>query len=105
MANDKLELEVYLFDRQLRNIGKTISKCEIILSGDSHKGTNWAANMRATHQDGYIVVQRQTLNIAIWTLKTWSNELRTGPKKEGWWINGGLSINLCNHQEIGDDGG
>ena len=36
-------LEFYLFDRQLHNIGKIISKkmCEIILSGDSHKGTNW----------------------------------------------------------------
>ena len=36
-----LELEFYLFDRQLHNIGVIISKCEIILSGDSHKGTNW----------------------------------------------------------------
>ena len=38
-----LELEFYLFDRQLHNIGEIISKnmCEIILSGDSHKGTNW----------------------------------------------------------------
>ena len=37
------ELEFYLFDRQLNNIGEIISKnmCEIILSGDSHKGTNW----------------------------------------------------------------
>ena len=36
-------LEFYLFDRQLHNIGEIISKkmCEIILSGDSHKGTNW----------------------------------------------------------------
>ena len=31
----------YLFDRQLHNIGEIISKCKIILSGDSHKGTNW----------------------------------------------------------------
>ena len=39
----ELELEFYLFDRQLHNIGEIISKnmCEIILSGDSHKGTNW----------------------------------------------------------------
>ena len=36
-----LELEFYLFDRQSHNIGEIISKCEIILSGDSHKGTNW----------------------------------------------------------------
>ena len=36
-----MELEFYLFDRQLRNIGKILSKGEIILSGDSHKGTNW----------------------------------------------------------------
>ena len=35
-----MELEFYLFDRQLHNIGEIISKCEIILSGDSHKGTN-----------------------------------------------------------------
>ena len=35
------KLEFYLFDRQLHNIGEIISKCEIILSGDSHKGTNW----------------------------------------------------------------
>ena len=39
----ELELEFYLFDRQLHTIGEIISKnmCEIILSGDSHKGTNW----------------------------------------------------------------
>ena len=37
----ELELEFYLFDRQLHNIGEIISKCKIILSGDSHKGTNW----------------------------------------------------------------
>ena len=39
----EFELEFYLFDRQLHNIGEIISKkmCEIILSGDSHKGTNW----------------------------------------------------------------
>ena len=39
----ELELEFYLFDRQLHNIGEIISKnmCEIIMSGDSHKGTNW----------------------------------------------------------------
>ena len=39
----ELELEFYLFDRQLHNVGEIISKkmCEIILSGDSHKGTNW----------------------------------------------------------------
>ena len=36
-----LELEFYLFDRQLHNIGEMISKSKIILSGDSHKGTNW----------------------------------------------------------------
>ena len=36
-----MELEFYLFDRQLHNIGEIISKCKIILSGDSHKGTNW----------------------------------------------------------------
>ena len=36
-----LELAFYLFDRQLHNIGDIISKCEIILSGDSDKGTNW----------------------------------------------------------------
>ena len=36
-----LELEFYLFDRQLHNIGEIISKCKIIMSGDSHKGTNW----------------------------------------------------------------
>ena len=36
-----LELEFYLFNRHLHNIGEIISKCEIILSGDSHKGTNW----------------------------------------------------------------
>ena len=36
-----LELEFYLFDRQLHNIGEIITKCKIILSGDSHKGTNW----------------------------------------------------------------
>ena len=39
--NWNLELEFYLFDRQLHNIGEIISKCKIILSGDSHKGTNW----------------------------------------------------------------
>ena len=37
----ELELEFYLFDRQLHNIGEIISKCKIIRSGDSHKGTNW----------------------------------------------------------------
>ena len=37
----ELELELYLLDRQLHNIGEIIRKCEIILSGDSHKGTNW----------------------------------------------------------------
>ena len=37
----ELELEFYLFDRQLHNIGEIISKCKISLSGDSHKGTNW----------------------------------------------------------------
>ena len=33
---------LYLFDRQLglHDIGEIISKCEIILPGDSHKGTN-----------------------------------------------------------------
>ena len=36
-----LELEFYLFDRQLHNIGEIISKYEIILPGDSDKGTNW----------------------------------------------------------------
>ena len=36
-----MELEFYLFDRQLHNIGEIIRKYEIILSGDSHKGTNW----------------------------------------------------------------
>ena len=35
------ELQFYLLDRQLHNIGEIIRKCEIILSGDSHKGTNW----------------------------------------------------------------
>ena len=34
----ELELEFYLFDRQIQNIGEIISKCEIILSGDYHKG-------------------------------------------------------------------
>ena len=41
LSTAELELEFYLFDRQLHNIGEIISKCEIILSGDSHKGTNW----------------------------------------------------------------
>ncbi len=36
----ELELEFYLLDRQLHNIGEIIRKYEIILSGDSHKGTN-----------------------------------------------------------------
>ena len=38
----ELKLEFYLIDRQLHTIGKIISKGEIILSGDSHKGTDWA---------------------------------------------------------------
>ena len=37
----ELELEFYLSDRQLHNIGEMISKCKIIMSGDSHNGTNW----------------------------------------------------------------
>ena len=37
----ELELEFYLFDRQLHDIGEIISKCKIILSGDYHKGINW----------------------------------------------------------------
>ena len=43
IRTEELELEFYLFDRQLHNIGEIISKkmCEIILSGDSQKGTNW----------------------------------------------------------------
>ena len=39
--NLELEVEFYLFDRQLHNIGEIKSTCKIILSGDSHKGTNW----------------------------------------------------------------
>ena len=39
---ESLLLEFYFLDRQLHNIAEMISKCgEIILSGDSHKGTNW----------------------------------------------------------------
>ena len=41
----ELELEFYLVDRQLHNIGEIIRKCEIILSGDSHKGTNWPLSL------------------------------------------------------------
>ena len=37
----ELELEFYLLDRQLHHIGEIMRKCEIILSGDSHKGTDW----------------------------------------------------------------
>ena len=37
----ELELEFYLLDRQLHHIGEIIRKYEIILSGDSHKGTKW----------------------------------------------------------------
>ena len=36
----ELELKCYLLDRQLHNIGEIIRKCEIIMPGDSHKGTN-----------------------------------------------------------------
>ena len=67
MMELELELEFYLFDRQLHNIGEIISKkmCEIILSGDSHKGTNSAASMRATHQVGYIVQNVTVKNSVI----------------------------------------
>ena len=54
-----MELEFYLFDRQLHNIGEIISKCEIILSGVSHKGTNWPLTWEPP-----INMQKKLLNIS-----------------------------------------